>query len=263
MLENITLGIIQGITEWLPISSGAALLWVSVNIFGSEAVLKEQITHILFLHLGTFLAAIVYFRTEVAELTKSLFKYKKSEINTKKVLKFLIISSVISGVIAGVMLALIKEAEGKFVLQTKGINVLVVILLVITAIVNLTVKKKGVRKEGNLDLKDSVWAGFAQGISVLPGLSRSGLTTATLLLRKLDDVVSLRLSFIMSLPIVLVGNIILNINASFELENLWGLVFSFIFGILTIHMLLKVAKKINFGKFVLFFAVLVLISTFI
>ena len=68
----------------------------------------------------------------------------------------------------------------------------------------------------------------------------------------------------MSLPIVLAGNIILNFNdLIFSNELIWGLIFSFIFGLLTIDLLLKIAKRINFGYFVLIFGLLVLVSVFI
>ena len=92
---------------------------------------------------------------------------------------------------------------------------------------------------------DGVLLGVAQGLAALPGLSRSGLTVSVLLLRKFDGATALKLSFLVSLPIVLFGNLFLNLNDfAFSAEALVGLFFSFLFGILTIDLLLKAAKKI-------------------
>jgi undecaprenyl-diphosphatase len=99
---------------------------------------------------------------------------------------------------------------------------------------------------------------------VLPGLSRSGLTVAALLFRKFEDTEALRLSFLMSLPIVLGGNIILNAT-SFELSPVavWGVVTSFLFGLLTIHLLFRLAKKVNFAWFAVLFGVATIAAAFI
>jgi undecaprenyl-diphosphatase len=106
--------------------------------------------------------------------------------------------------------------------------------------------------------------GIAQGFSSLPGLSRSGITISTLLLKKFDDTSALRLSFLMSLPVVLFGNLLLNYN-EFYLSNtaIYGLLGSFVFGLLTIHALMSLSKRINFGWFVLVFAVLMMASILI
>ncbi|GAG03940.1 unnamed protein product, partial [marine sediment metagenome] len=106
--------------------------------------------------------------------------------------------------------------------------------------------------------------GIVQGFSSLPGLSRSGITISTLLLKKFDDTSALRLSFLMSLPVVLFGNLFLNLN-DFTLTSaaIYGLLASFIFGLLTIHILMNLSKRINFGWFVLIFAVLLMASVLI
>jgi undecaprenyl-diphosphatase len=110
----------------------------------------------------------------------------------------------------------------------------------------------------HLEITDSVMAGVAQGISVIPGISRSGFTVATLLLRDIDDAQSLKLSFIMSLPVVLMGNILLNTSQFvFTLQSFVALVLAFGFGFLTIHFLLKTAEKTPFGWFMIFFGFLV------
>jgi len=264
MFEGIVLGIIQGITEWLPVSSEGFLILAQVNLFDSTANLRDLIEVIIFLHLGTFFAALVYFRKDVAQLLKAAFRWKAADYETRQIFKFLVISTLITAIIAGGLLGVLEQAGENMVLNSKFINGFIGLLLLITAFLHLRVKKFGTRKEGQLNIKDSIWSGFAQGFTVLPGLSRSGLTVSTLLLRKFDDTSALRLSFLMSLPAVLGGNIFLQISGFvFKVEYLWGLFASFIFGLLTIHLLLKVAQRINFGYFVLGFGVLVLITIFI
>jgi len=79
ILIQFILGAIQGITEWLPVSSSGMVALVNANFLGITDV--GQLVHLaLFLHLGTFFAALVYFRKDVWQLTKSLFHYKKSDI---------------------------------------------------------------------------------------------------------------------------------------------------------------------------------------
>ena len=113
--------------------------------------------------------------------------------------------------------------------------------------------------------KDALFAGVLQGIAVLPGLSRSGLTVAALLFRKIKETDALKLSFLMSLPVVLGGNIVLNFlddGIEFNTSSLVALGASFVVGLLTIKYLLKISQKINFGWFAIGFGVLTLISLF-
>lgn len=261
--QNIILGIIQGIFEWIPISSSAFITFVMSNLFSITDV-DFILRNALMLHLGTFFAALIYFRRDVTKLFISLFNYKRSNIETKKILNFLILSTIISGIIGFGILKFIDSSSNNFTLTGKTIALFVALFLLITGILQLNIKNKGIKDSKNLKLSDGIILGLAQGVSAIPGLSRSGMTVSSLLLRKFDDTTSLRLSFLMSLPIVLIANILLSINEFiFTSTAIYGLIFSFIFGILTIHMLMRIAKKINFGWFVLIFAVLMGISILI
>lgn len=277
MLEGIVLGIIQGITEWLPISSEAVLILVKVNFFGNGESLKELIGFALFLHLGTFLAAAWYLRDDVFSLIKTLFKVHRifEDSETARILRFLVLATFISGIIGFFLLEVfLPSVEEQVVASTKFITGGVGVLLLGTAFLQWQAarsskrarrKQAGVKTAQDLQNRDSLLLGIVQGFSALPGFSRSGLTISALLLRNYSDITALRVSFLMSLPIVLGGNILLNAQEGFVLESamIFGFIFAFVFGILTIHILFRIARKVNFAYFVLFFGVLTIASVFL
>ncbi|MAF20198.1 MAG: UDP-diphosphatase [Parcubacteria group bacterium] len=249
MLEAIVLGIIQGVTEWLPVSSEGVLVLVQTRFFGKQDI-EQLIRQALFLHLGTFLAAFLYFRKDVFTVFKR-----------KALFNFLLITTIITGILGYALLRLFINLGEQVEFSGKLITLAIGLLLLITAILQIKVNKKGDKKVMDLTKGDSVLLGVVQGLAVLPGLSRSGLTISALLLRKFDNASALKLSFLMSLPVVLGGNIVLNFKYfTFSTELLLGLIFSFIFGLLTISLLLKIARKVNFGWFVLIFGVVMIIS---
>lgn len=262
MLEQLILGTIQGITEWLPISSEGVITLVSFNFFGATN-LTDVIHSALFLHLGTALAGLVYFKKEILKLLKTLFNFKEAEIEYQNFLKFLIISTTISGVIGFGFLQIIDSDS--FVFPVQFLNLIIGIFLLITSILLFYNKfKSGNREVASLKNKDSFVLGLVQSLAAFPGLSRSGLTVSTLLFSGFKGDDALRISFIMSLPLVIVGNIILNISEfNFVISSLWGLLASFGFGILTIHILLKIAKKVDFSYFVFVFAILMIGAYFV
>lgn len=264
IIQFLVLGIIQGVTEWLPISSSGMITLAMSNLYGITDF-NFLLRNALFLHLGTFFAALIYFRKEVYKLFSGLFNYKKlKNLETKKTLNFLILSTIITGIVGIIILKFLSSLNLN--LTSKAINLFVGIFLLITAGTQIKVKQKGLRKISNIKKSDSFVAGLTQGLASLPGISRSGITISTLLLKKFDDTTALKLSFLMSLPIVLLGNIFLNINDltfGITLASFFGLIFSFIFGLITIHGLMKISKRINFGWFVLIFAILMLLSLLI
>lgn len=265
MIEGIILGIIQGITEWLPISSEGILVLVKSNFFRGGESLTELIQLAIFLHLGTFGAALLYLRRDVWSLAKALFTRKTASGETQKTLRFLVLTTFISGIIGFFLLKVfLGVLEDKGELSAKAITLAIGVLLLGTAFAQMKAKRNGKKGIGDLKDRDGVLLGIAQGFSALPGFSRSGLTISALLLRKFDDAVALRLSFLMSLPVALGGNVILN-SKDFVLTAaaMWGVLFSFLFGIVTVHFLMKLAAKVNFGYFVLFFGILTILSVFL
>ncbi len=270
MIENIILGTIQGIVEWLPVSSEGVLVIVQTRFFGSGKQLLELIQQSLFLHLGTVLAVLVYFRKDVWRLLKVFLRPGKDRADYK-MLEFILITALITGILGYALLFLLGEFEKEIELTGKVITGIVGFLLLVTGYFQLKTKKTNMeelRKQNQINKKDSFILGIMQALAVLPGISRSGMTISGLLLRKFEEQTALRLSFLMSVPVIIAGNLILNLKylscqLSVSWELLLGLVFSFIFGLLTIDLFLRLAKKFNFGWFVLFFACLVIVLAFL
>ena len=261
MKQGIILGIIQGITEWLPVSSEGIIVLANIHLFG-ETDLSESIQLALFLHLGTFFAALIYFRRKIWQLLKSLFHYADSTLEQQATLKFLLISSLMSGLIGFALLQTLIRLEDQLLTSGRVLTGLIGLLLLVTGGLQLSTGAGKQRSTQDASVMDAIILGLVQGLAILPGLSRSGLTISALLLRKFDDTHALTLSFLLSLPVVLGANILLNANHFLlTTSNLLGTLFAFGFGLATIHILLKVSKRMNFGYFVLLFGFLMVGST--
>lgn len=258
ILSQVIIGMIQGITEWLPVSSTAFVSLYLTNFLGITN-LESLVEIALFFHLGTFLSALIYFKREVKDILVDLTKYKKLEKEKKSTINFLVVATIISGIIGIGLLFLFSNVLDSLEVTGKGITLVIGVLLLITGLIQLNVKKRGIRKTPNF--VDSIVLGVGQGISALPGISRSGITVSALLLRKIDETRALKLSFLLSLPIVFFGNIILNFT-DFKGGQIpiFGILSAFVFGFLTIHYLLKLSRKINFGWFCSVFGILMGVS---
>lgn len=265
MFEQIVLGTIQGVAEWLPVSSTSLLILAMQNLFGHHDGFQAMTRHTMFLHLGTFLAAAIYFRKDVGHLVLALFQYRSQPKETRNFTVFLIITTIFSGTVGLTLRQLITQWSDQFSSTAKPIALVIGVFLLITAWGQLKIKDlKGHKTLNDLSVKDGIILGLVQGCAAIPGLSRSGLTVATLLLRNFDRTYALKISFLMSLPIVLGANILLNLRAAaWTPLALVGVFVSFTVGLASIHILLRLAEKINFGYFVLIFGILTILSVFI
>ncbi|MFH1602227.1 MAG: undecaprenyl-diphosphate phosphatase [Candidatus Shapirobacteria bacterium] len=249
MIEQLVLGTIQGVAEWLPVSS-EGLIYLAQAHFFSPLSLTQAVKQALFLHFGTWLAALIYFRQKIISLPKN-----------RNLSSFLAFGTLVSGFLGLLILKLIENLESQFLPTGKVFTLIIGLFLIVTGYLQLKSKKEGKKTEKDLTIKTALVLGIAQGLAVFPGLSRSGLTVATFLFLGYSKVDSLRLSFLLSLPLVLIANIFLNFNYLSQGVYLGGLLFSFVFGYLTIDLLLKIAQKINFGKFVIFFGLLTILAS--
>lgn len=266
MFESIILGAVQGIAEWLPVSSEAMIILVKNNFFPSGMSFSEMISYAIFLHFGTLLAVMVYYRKKVFSLVRSLLKYRHAQYQEKNEIHFIIIATFVSGVLGFILLKFTEKFNHIFENEIL-INFLVAGFLCITAIL-LFISEKN-KKEGDAEKeiseKQALFTGIFQAFAAIPGISRSGSTIAGMGILGISKSRALELSFLLSIPLVLFANIILNYKEffNFSLEKGIALASAFIFGIATIHLLLKVVEKIRFSFFVGSFALLLIILNII
>ncbi|MDD5696630.1 MAG: undecaprenyl-diphosphate phosphatase [Candidatus Pacebacteria bacterium] len=238
MWEYILLGALQGIFEWIPVSSEGV-----VALF-SRFLVKDfnSVDLAIFLHSGTLLALLVYFYKDWKDLIM---------IKDKEFFKFFIIVTLVSG------------ALGYFVYQFSRSAVVGSGLLLLTGF-GLILTSFLQKKKMELKINKSASAflvGMLQGLSALPGFSRSGSTIFGLSLTEKDPVLILKQSYLISAPVVLASSLYLFLkNPTLASQGWIALVFSFLFGLLFLKIMLDWAKKIDFSALTLIFGLLCLLG---
>lgn len=191
-LEAIILGIVQGLTEFIPVSSSGHLV-LADTLFGiGDGSLAFDVA----LHAGTLLALFVVFRRDLIKLGSAVVR-KKAESK----LVYLIALATIPAVVSGYLLQDLVE-------DTFRSSVLVAINLIVVAVLMLIAEKQFTKQKHPTQLNDinktqALAVGFAQAAAVIPGISRSGSTITTGLFMGLDRVAATRFSFLLGIPIIL------------------------------------------------------------
>jgi len=269
MFEYIILAILQGLLEWLPISSSGQTFIVSMKIFGLSA--EQAYSLSIWLHLGTTIAVLLKFRTDFISIFKSFIpkSYIVEEIDIKK-RNWLIYATIGTGITAVPLYFIFKiiASEAFTAFQGDLITLIVSGLLVITGIILLKTRKiygKNTLNDISQEIipKDSFISGLIQGVSILPGISRSGVTVSIILLEKYNQENALRLSFLMSVPVAIASIIVDIIFGGAHILSVLNpllivitILISFLVGYLTIEVLLHVAQKISFGYFCVMYGVI-------
>lgn len=241
IINCILIGFIQGITEFLPVSSSGHIV-----LFGSLFELDNLLLISIVAHIGTLFAVIYCYRKKLSELVKQPFN---------KTNKNLIIATIPTVII---VLLFNKFFEDNFSISSLIWGFLISAILLVIA----DLKKEGCKP---ITKKSSFVMGITQGLAVLPGISRSGSTLVTGLLLGVDKNEALDFSFLMSIPIIIASAV----YESFKLFTLqvsvnWLQIFivmitSFIFGVLSIKIMLKIVKKNKLYFFSIYLIVLSLI----
>jgi len=259
ILKAIILGILQGILEWLPISSQGNLVLIMMYFFKLEA--EQALNYSISVHIGTLFAATIYFRKEILALFKALPSYRFNySTKENRLISFLFLTTIITGALGYLLFKIAQKmaiALGEIFIATIGVS------LITTGLVQKLSQTQGKRESTNLNLKDTLILGFAQAFSAIPGMSRSGITTSSLIFRKFNGEEALKLSFLMSIPAVLAAEIGLGLVEGLPPvgleEILVSILFSFAFGLLSIHALMKAARKIRFWAFCILIGILALL----
>ncbi len=191
ILEAIILGIIQGLTEFLPVSSSGHLE-LTKAILGEDKMPEEGLLFTVIVHFATALSTVVVFRKDILEIINGLFQFKWNE-SFQFSLK--IILSMIPAVIIGLLYE--KELEQLF----DGNVVFVGFMLIVTALL-LFFADKAKNTLKPVSFKNAIFIGIAQAIAMLPGISRSGATISTSVLLGVDKSKAARFSFLMVVPLI-------------------------------------------------------------
>ncbi len=259
-LGAIVLGIVQGLSEFLPISSSAHIVFTS-NIYAIltgtpiDVESSQQAFLSIMLHLGTLVAIFVYFRKELWAIIKSFFKaiYKKDFSDKNAMLGvYIIIGNIFTIAIAYPL----KDITEKLLVSPQ----IVAVLLILTGIVLFfsEFKSKHMKEHTEkLDYKKAILIGLAQGLAVFPGFSRSGWTIATGLFSGMDRVTSTRFSFLLVIPVILGTSVfypILEINPSELVGYNWiaiilGTITSAVVGYFCIKYFLKFVARFSMNFF--------------
>ena len=242
--EAILLGGLQGVAEWLPVSSEGLVAAVYTLIVGRS--LSEAVEVSLWLHLGTAVSALAAFRWEVSKVTRDVLRSPRSWGQKSR---FLFVATVVSAPIGLVMLLGI---EG-FSARAGGLAMSAVgVLMLLTAALIFVGRMAAWHRRGSVNQVDAVLTGVAQGFAALPGLSRSGLTIAALLGRGIDRSDAITLSFLLSIPASIGAGIYAGVRSGAHTspESVVALVTAAVVGYVSIRALLKIAQRVDIGWFV-------------
>ena len=245
MLEILILSIIQGVTEFLPVSSSSHIILLSrlMNFVEENLVLNVS------LHIGSFLAVLIFFRKEIL----NFLKYKKI---------FILI------IIASLPIILVGYLIAKFDLinDLRSLKIIGWTTIIFGILLYLSDKKENKKNlEKNLDFKAAFIIGFLHIFSLIPGVSRSGIAITAARFLKFNRVDSAKISFLLSIPtlfaVTIFGfySIYMNNDLSIVTLNFNSIIMSFVFSYLTIKFFLEYVKKASLNIFVIYRVLLGLI----
>ncbi len=246
-IDAIILGVIQGLTEFLPVSSSGHLE-LGKAILGNQSVPEESLLFTVILHFATALSTIVVFRKDIIAIFKGLFQFKNNE-ETQFSLKIII--SMIPAVIVGLFFE--EQLEQLF----GGNIVLVGAMLIVTAIL-LWGADKAKNTLKPVSTSNAFIIGIAQAIAMLPGISRSGATISTSVLLGNDKTKAARFSFLMVIPLIFgkIAKDILSGDLSFTAESstplLLGFIAAFVSGLFACTWMISIVKKSKLSYFAVY-----------
>ncbi len=245
LFQALVLGIIQGLTEFLPVSSSAHLI-LTQNLFHLTGPILLAFDVIV--HLGTLLALFIYFAKDLLPLPKL----------TRRMWGLIIVSNIPTAIIGFLLKGWMEES-----FNTLWVTAVTLLMNSVILWSTILAPKNNLKAEPNW--WDSFWIGVSQGISILPGVSRSGATVSTALWLKVKSEEAVRFSFFIGI-IPILGAAALELPKTIPVVShaMWpalviGFISSFIFGFLSIAVLFKVVSRGKFHDFALYTFILALI----
>lgn len=255
IIHAIILGLIQGLTEFLPISSSGHLTVVPQILGWNELSPSVEKTFDVSLHAGTLIGAIAYLHKDVLRIINSLWKWVRTRNMDEhaKLGLFLLITCIPGALLGALFESVISENLGKPGLVTTMLIVFGIVLFVVDRL-------KGTRDSTSFGIRDAIVAGAGQALALQPGVSRSGITMSALRLRGFSRDASARLSFLMLIPIVAGATLFTGAKTfagdGIPSDLVWpmiaGVTVSAITGWFAVYILLKIVKTRSFTVFVVY-----------
>ncbi len=261
IFEQLVLGFVQGVIEWLPVSSEGIVSVLRLIVFGGQEETTSLIRFALWLHVGTFAAALVYFRKKVRRLLQAALQWRTADKEEKQLVSFLGVATVVSGIVGGGIYLAIAQLSSSL-LAGKGIMLLIGAALLVTAAIQWWQPSSAdYRQKTAGSVLEAAIVGMAQGLAIIPGVSRSGATVAALLIQGFTETTALRLSFLLSMPAVLGANVVLHASQfTVGVAEMVGFAAAFGAGLVSMHTLLHIAEKVRFTWFTALFGALTIVA---
>ncbi len=238
IISAIILGIIQGLTEFLPVSSSGHLE-IAKALLGEGRVAEKSLLMTVVLHFATALSTIIIFRKDLSKIFLGLFQFKNND-SFQYSLK--IILSMIPAILVGTIFN--DEIESLF----GGDLILVGGMLVVTGLL-LFLADKAKDSDKNIGIKEAVIIGLSQAIAILPGISRSGATISSSVLLGVDKEKSARFSFLMVIPLIfgkmakdILSGEVSTDSADFVSLSV-GFIFAFFTGMIACKWMIRLVKR--------------------
>jgi len=255
IIDAIILGIVQGLTEFLPVSSSGHLE-LGKAILGDSSIPEDSLLFTVVLHFATALSTLVVFRADVFELLKGLFQFKWNE-ESQFSLKIML--SMVPATVIGLFFE--DQMEEFF----SGNILLVGYMLIITALL-LYLADKAKETEKKVTFLNAFIIGVSQAIAILPGISRSGATISTSVLLGIDKSKAARFSFLMVVPLILgkMGKDIMGGEIDYQGEHIIalgiGFVAAFIAGLFACTWMIQLVRKSKLSYFAIYCFIVGLIA---
>ena len=232
----LILAVIQGITEWFPVSSSGHLVLFEEILNYSGGLMFE-----VALHFGTLMAVFVYFGKEITDIFRDFFSGKWKTENGK-----LGVLLIVASVPAGIVGFMIKDYFDSF--SSLGI---VAFGFGITGLFLFIASSGFETKDKKLTAKKSFLIGCAQALAIFPGISRSGATVSSGILFGLSEKKAMTFAFLMSIPIIFGANLLVIGNQTLPSDLIWATLVSFVVGLVSIHVVFKyiLVNRKNFRWF--------------
>jgi len=253
VLDGLLLGLVQGFLEWLPVSSSGQLVVLLMAFLRLPPELSLRLS--LFLHLATALSASVYYRGRLLSATRTLLQERGLD-ETAKLIAYTTPASLATA--APVYLLYVHLLKGT---SLDTATFFVGIALLATALILWLRPAGGEKRLKEAKTTDYILLGLVQGLAVLPGVSRSAITTALLCIRRFRPEEALTGSFLASIPVSIIAGFVEAPAVSIGTPHLAALTTAFIAGILTIRFITSLATRLNLAPFLAFWALLMVAST--